>query len=752
MYLYAGAQANTSEKSKGVEVMARLHSSRGGKTDRIILADASDSQKAAFWTALKGTEADVGAATPDDVTGTGTTADVKLFKVSDASGSLTVTEIPRNSEGRLTRDLLPVGDVSLVDIGTEVFVWISKTASDAERKNGLKYATDYLQKAGRTNVRSTVVREGGETATFKALFFHWDPPASFDFTRKSTGVATSNPTENTNFTELVTSSGAAALPTAHAHHVTTTAVSAWIVQGTTVSQVPKEKVGEFFAGDSFVVQQDFTEGKDNKGSVYYFWLGRHSDNIERGTAALTARDMADAALAASKGGKSSVTQVRVVQGSEPPQFAQAFNGTLIIHSGGAQGSLQTASSAHLYHIKGSNASDTKAVEVPASASSLNSGDAFVAILPGTATAYLWLGKGSNDTERQAANQLADRLVHAWNSKASGLKVVKVDEGAEPEEFWSALGGKSEYPATVPLPTIQMGRLFEVSDASGALSVTEVHNWSQSDLLEDETVLLDAGTQVFVWIGSQASPAERGRAIEVAEKYVAAAAAAGCLDAHVPIVRVESGSEPPSFTAQFAGWDNEAFTEMVDPYETKLAEFKAQREAEKEKVAAHAAELEARRANAIANAEAKGHNSSNAGDHTSSVLTDKAAHLKHVEATHAATADAHTSATITAAASHLKHTGSTVDEAPAPTTSSAPIHATGPVSGVTVTYNGTTYPIEDLKLASNANPGQFAGANLSEKETLVNAKDYPAVFGMSQTDFAKLPKWKQQDTKKKAGLF
>jgi len=736
--------------------MARLHSSRGGKTDRIIVSDASDAQKAAFWAALNGTEADVGAATPDDVATPGgfSSTDVKLFKVSDASGTLAVTEIPRNSEGRLTRDLLPVGDVALVDVGTEVFVWVSKTASDAERKNGLKYAADYLAKEGRTSTaRSTVVREGGETATFKALFYHWDPPASFDFTRKSTGVASNNPTENNNFAELVSSSGAAALPTATASHVTTTAVSAWIVQGTSVSKLPSEKVGEFFAGDSFVVQQDFKDSKDNKGSVFYFWLGRHSDNIERGTAALTARDMADAAVASAKGGKSSVSQVRVVQGSEPPQFAQAFNGNLIIHAGGAQGSLQSASAAHLYHIKGSNAQDTKAVEVTASGASLNSGDAFVLILTSSATAYLWLGKGSNDSERQAANQLADRLVHAWNAKAAGLKVVKVDEGAEPAEFWSALGGKVDYPASVPLPTAQLGRLFEVSDASGALSVTEVHNWSQQDLLEDETVLLDAGTQVFVWIGSQASPAERGRAVEVAEKYVTAAAAAGRLDAHVPIVRVESGSEPPSFTSQFVGWDYNAAEVLADPYEAKMAELKAQREAEKDKVAAHAAELEAKRAKAIADAEAKSHTTSSS-DHTSSVLTSTASHLKHAEVTHASTSgDAHSSSTINAAASHLKHTGATVTEqAPASTTSSAPIHATGPVSGVTVSYNGNIYPIEELKLATTANPGQFAGANLSEKESLIAAKDFPAVFGVSHDDFVKLPKWKQQDTKKKAGLF
>jgi hypothetical protein len=737
LYLWAGASANTVEKAKGVEVMARLHAARGGKTDRVVFADASAEQKAAFWAALAGSEADVQAATPDDAPSTGavTAADVKLYTVSDASGTLAVTEIARGDDGRLTRDLLPAGDVALVDVGTEVFVWVSKTASDAERKNGLKYAADFLKQGGRPSsvARTTVVREGGESATFKALFFQWDPVATFDFTRKSQGIAAQRAATAVDFAALA-AGGAGAQPAhdAHAHAaVTTTSVKAWIVQeGKEVSELPAAKVGEFFAGDSFVVQQEYKDAKGQAGTNFFFWLGRHSDNIERGTAALTARDLADAAAAAAKGSKAGIAQVRVVQGSEPPSFAAAFGGSLIIHSGGAKGSIGDASHAHLYHIKGSSAADTKAVEVSPSAASLNSGDSFVVILPGKAAAYLWNGKGSNDAERVTASALSARLVAAWASKSSGaVTAVEVAEGAEPEEFWAALGGKAEYPASVPLPAAQIGRLFEVSDASGSLQVSEVFNWSQEDLVEDDVIVLDAGTQVFVWIGSAASPGERSRALEVAGKYVEAAAAAGRLDANVPIVRVESGAEPASFTSQFAGWDSEKAAVLADPYSAKVAQLSAQRAAESDKVAAHAAALEAKRAAAIAAAEAKAAAAPAGGDHTS--------------------------ATLAAAASGLKHTGKPlVEEAAAAPAAAAPAAAapSGPASGVTVTYNGASHPIEALKAASPSAPGPFEGANLAEKQTLVAEKDYPTVFGMSAADFNKLPGWKQKDVKKKAGLF
>jgi hypothetical protein len=53
-------------------------------------------------------------------------------------------------------------------------------------------------------------------------------------------------------------------------------------------------------------------------------------------------------------------------------------------------------------------STTRAIEVPASATSLNSGDAFVVLT--TDAAYVWYGKGSSATERKVALTTASKLV------------------------------------------------------------------------------------------------------------------------------------------------------------------------------------------------------------------------------------------------------------------------------------------------------------------------------------------------------
>jgi len=69
---------------------------------------------------------------------------------------------------------------------------------------------------------------------------------------------------------------------------------------------------------------------------------------------------------------------------------------------------------------------------------LNSGDAFFLVAPGGKANYLWLGLGANEAE---AN-LGKKLFENFGTQAD----VKIEfkEGEEPEEFWEAIGGRTEY--------------------------------------------------------------------------------------------------------------------------------------------------------------------------------------------------------------------------------------------------------------------------------------------------------------------
>jgi len=69
-----------------------------------------------------------------------------LFRLSDASGSLQMTEI---AKGKVTRNQFQSNDVFIFDSGYEIFAWIGKGASKQESTKALSNAQEYLAKAGR---------------------------------------------------------------------------------------------------------------------------------------------------------------------------------------------------------------------------------------------------------------------------------------------------------------------------------------------------------------------------------------------------------------------------------------------------------------------------------------------------------------------------------------------------------------------------------------------------------------------------
>ena len=60
-----------------------------------------------------------------------------LFRLSDEGGKLEFSLI---AEGSLSRSSLDSKDVFIADTGKNLFVWVGKGASEAERKNAMTYA------------------------------------------------------------------------------------------------------------------------------------------------------------------------------------------------------------------------------------------------------------------------------------------------------------------------------------------------------------------------------------------------------------------------------------------------------------------------------------------------------------------------------------------------------------------------------------------------------------------------------------
>jgi len=306
--------------------------------------------------------------------------------------------------------------------------------------------------------------------------------------------------------------------------------------------------------------------KDQAGKekyIIYFWQGNASSQDEKGASALLAKEMDDALGGAA-------VQVRVVQGKEPEHFLMLFRGKMIVHAGGKASGFKNKADIDsydqdgisLFHVRGSTALDTRAVQVPEKSSSLNSGDCFVLETP--QTQFIWLGKHSNTDEQNVAKNIAKIL--------KGTRaIVEVAEGKETAPFWSALGGKAAYSEFAPQQAPREPRLFQCSNATGAFKVEEIYNFSQGDLDSDDVMILDTFNEVFVWIGRGANELEKKTAMETAIDYVNTSGDGRSADT-TPIYRVTQSNEPPMFAACFLGWDPVAAGQSGDSYANAVAQL------------------------------------------------------------------------------------------------------------------------------------------------------------------------------------
>lgn len=132
----------------------------------------------------------------------------------------------------------------------------------------------------------------------------------------------------------------------------------------------------------------------------------------------------------------------------------------------------------------------------------------------------------------------------------------VSEGQEKQEFWDAIGGKLPYNSEKNVHVesgIRAARLFNLWDIKGNYAPREVVGFDQSDLLEDEVMLVDAWHTLFVWIGYEAKKEHRKLVYHSAEEYLRTDPSGRPVT--IPIACVKQNTEPPNFIGLFSSWDD-----------------------------------------------------------------------------------------------------------------------------------------------------------------------------------------------------
>ncbi|EHH51429.1 hypothetical protein EGM_10795 [Macaca fascicularis] len=546
MIQWNGPKTSISEKARGLALTYSLRDrERGGRAQIGVVDDeAKAPDLMQIMEAVLGRRVgSLRAATPSKDINQLQKASVRLYHVYEKGKDLVVVEL---ATPPLTQDLLQEEDVYILDQGGfKIYVWQGRMSSLQERQAAFSRAVGFIQAKGYptyTNVE--VVNDGAESAAFKQLFRTWSEKRSRNqklgasdkliHVKLDVGKLHTQPELAAQLRMVDDGSGK---------------VEVWCMEDLHRQPVDPKHHGQLYAGNCYLVLYTY-QRLGRVQYILYLWQGRQATADEIKALNSNAKE-----LDVMYGG--ALVQEHVTMGSEPPHFLAIFQGQLVIFQerAGHHGKGQSASTTRLFHVQGTDSQNTKTMEVPARASSLNSNDIFLLVTAGVC--YLWFGKGCNGDQREMA-----RVVVTVISKKNEETVL---EGREPPHFWEALGGRAPYPSKKRLPEEVprfQPRLFECSSQMGCLVLAEVVFFSQEDLDKYDIMLLDTWQEIFLWLGEAAS--EWKEAVAWGQEYLKTHPAGR--SPATPIVLVKQGHEPPTFTGWFFTWDPYKWTSHLSDTE------------------------------------------------------------------------------------------------------------------------------------------------------------------------------------------
>lgn len=777
IYQFNGANSNIQERAKALEVIQFFKDKyHEGKCDVAIVDDGklvAESDSGEFWV-LFGGFAPIGkkVATEDDVIPETTPA--KLYSITDGQVNAV--------EGELSKAMLENNKCYLLDCGAEVFVWVGRVTQVEDRKAASQAAEEFVSSQNRPKAtRITRVIQGYETHSFKSNFDSWPSGSAAGGAEegrgkvaallKQQGVGVKGMSKGSPVNEEVP-------PLLEAGGK----IEVWRINGSAKTPVLKEDIGKFYSGDCYIVLYTYHSGDKKEEYFLCCWIGNESIEEDQNMAARLANTMFNSL-------KGRPVQGRIFQGKEPPQFVAIFQPMVVLKGGMSSGykksiadkglndETYTADCIALLRISGTSVHNNKVVQVDAAATSLNSNECF--LLQSGSSIFTWHGNQSTFEQQQLAAKVADFL-------KPGVTLKHAKEGTESSAFWFALGGKQNYTSKkVSQEIVRDPHLFTFSFNKGKFEVEEIYNFNQDDLLTEDILILDTHAEVFVWVGQTVDPKEKQSAFEIGQKYIEVAASLEGLALNVPLYRVTEGNEPCFFTIYFS-WDSTKATVQGNSFQKKVFLLFG---------AGHAAETQDRsngsnqggptqRASAMAALTSAFRPSS--GNRTTAPRPSGRGQGSSQRAAAVAALSSVLTAETKKRSPDASPSRSSRSPPPPESSPSAAIKSEMAVSetedsqGVSDANdnegaaavpesNGedsapkreeqqddigteagqSTFSYDQLK-AKSENP--VTGIDFKRREAYLSDEEFQTVLGMTKDAFYKLPKWKQDMTKKKVDLF
>ncbi|KAJ6716039.1 VILLIN-1 [Salix koriyanagi] len=461
--------------------------------------------------------------------------------------------------------------------------------------------------------------------------------------------------------------------------------------------------------------------------------------------------------------------VQVNQDKEPLLFFSIFQ-TVIIFKGGLskryknliaeKGILDETydeQKTALFRVQGISPENMQAIQVNQVSNSLNS--SYCYILQTGTSIFTWIGNLSSTVDHALLDRMLELINPTWQP-------ISVREGSEPDIFWNALGGKTEYPRQKELKQhVEDPRLFTLTCADGAnccqifflmvvigsyaawldfvagnFKVKEIYNFAQDDLTTEDVLILNCHEEIHVWIGSHSNIKSKQQAILLGMKFLQTDPLVEGLSSETPIYVVTEGREPPFFT-RFFEWDSSKANMHGNSFERKLAILKGK----KQNLEVHTGKSWKGSSKESTPDGLRSKSVSSNGRSSSSPVTSASVTHFNSSTNFQISTPTPTARKLFPGSPFHDSAGSPKAEAESPSQAAVLDQA----DGNDASENSVIYPYERLKVNSS---DPATDIDVTKREGYLCDEEFREKFGMRKKTFYGLPKWRQDKLKKSLHLF
>eukprot|EP00745_Piridium_sociabile_P037822 TRINITY_DN69004_c1_g2_i2.p1 TRINITY_DN69004_c1_g2~~TRINITY_DN69004_c1_g2_i2.p1 ORF type:complete len:379 (+),score=102.48 TRINITY_DN69004_c1_g2_i2:252-1388(+) len=284
----------------------------------------------------------------------------------------------------------------------------------------------------------------------------------------------------------------------------------WRIEQFEVKDWAEEDYGEFYNGDSYIILNTFKDDETEElNHDVHFWIGKNSSQDEYGTAAYKTVEL-DTFL------DDKPVQHRETMSHESPLFKSYFPDGLRTMEGGAKSGFRSVPpetyEARLQRFRRDNKRNVVIREIPRCRSLVTSEDVF--LLDAGLKLYQYNGADSSGMERAKAMEFVAKIKSKRGEADS--EVLDEESTSESHVFFESMDEDCDDDnASDDEDGDGDKKLLRLNTDTRDFEAVKEGDVTLDDFKSDDVFIFDSGETIFVWIGNNASKAEKKNGIPLA---------------------------------------------------------------------------------------------------------------------------------------------------------------------------------------------------------------------------------------------